>query len=185
MSEQVGVDDEPTARTAPRGARPPARRRRRDPATRNPMGEEPTKLEEDLRVQVRADIDARVPAEGLGHFLRPQAADVGLADAARARLRRHSIVRARLREAGRSWDDVPAHDRAARDPRAERKFLSASALNTSQRSSTARSTRTSNSKGSSSPTWTRRCASTRTSCVTCVGTTRQYPAKWGDLSLTH
>jgi hypothetical protein len=43
--EPVGVHDEPAASTAPRGARPAARRRVRGPATRNPVGDEPTKLE--------------------------------------------------------------------------------------------------------------------------------------------
>ena len=44
-------------------------------------------------------VDARLPVEGARPLLRSQTADVGLADAGRARLRRHSILRARLGDA--------------------------------------------------------------------------------------
>jgi hypothetical protein len=45
VPEPVRVHDEPAARTAPRGERPTPRRRVRAPATRDPVGDEPTKLE--------------------------------------------------------------------------------------------------------------------------------------------
>jgi len=45
MPEPVRVHDEPAAATAPRGEQPGARRRVRGPATRDPVGDEPTRLE--------------------------------------------------------------------------------------------------------------------------------------------
>ena len=45
MPEPVRIDDEPVATTAPRVVRQAARTRLRGPATRNPVSNEPTKLE--------------------------------------------------------------------------------------------------------------------------------------------
>ena len=67
--------------------------------------------------------------KALDHFLVAPDAHLGLADARRGRLRRHPLLRPRLRaSAERSWDDVPEDVKKTFDrlgiPEAERKFLS-------------------------------------------------------------
>ena len=67
--------------------------------------------------------------KALEHFLAAPAADLGLADAGRGRLRQHPLLRPRLREVvERTWDDVPEDIKNTFDrlgiPEAERKFLS-------------------------------------------------------------
>ena len=90
-------------------------------------------------------MDARLPPEGARPLPRPPDAHVGLADAGRGRLRRHPLLRARLRarrallgrRARRRQEDLrpPRHPRGrAQVPRP------ASAPSTSPRSSTTRST---------------------------------------------
>jgi Fe-S cluster assembly protein SufB len=65
--------------------------------------------------------------KSLDYFLAP-AADVGLADAGRGRLRQHPLLRARVEKSSRTWDDVPDDIKNTFDrlgiPEAERKFLS-------------------------------------------------------------
>ena len=72
-------------------------------------------------------MDARLPPEVARPLPRPPDADLGLADARRGRLRRHPLLRPRLRRAERSWDDVPEDVKKTFDrlgiPEAERKFL--------------------------------------------------------------
>ena len=75
--------------------------RRRELPVQGAQGPEPRARREDLRVQVRAAVDARVPPQGAGALPRPPDADLGLADAGRGRLRRHPLLRPRLR-AGRA-----------------------------------------------------------------------------------
>ena len=76
---------------------------------------------QDLGVQVRAPVDARLPHQGAGVLPGPPDAHLGLADAGRGRLRRHPLLRARLRarrallgrRARRRQEDVrpPGHSR--------------------------------------------------------------------------
>ena len=106
--------------------------------------------------------------KALEHFLARAAADLGLADDRRGRLRRHPLLRPRLRARrallgrrprGRQEDVRPARDPRGRAevPRGRRR-----AVRVRGRLPPA-SARTSRSRASSSWTWTRRCASTRTS----------------------
>ena len=74
-------------------------------------------------------MDARLPPEGARALPLAPAADVGLADAGRGRLRQHPLLRPRVREVlERTWDDVPDDIKKTFDrlgiPEAERKFLS-------------------------------------------------------------
>ena len=71
--------------------------RRRELPVQGAQGPDARARREDLRVQGRAAVDARLPPEVAGPLPRPPDADLGLADAGRGRLRRHPLLRARLR----------------------------------------------------------------------------------------
>ena len=71
--------------------------RRRELPLQGAEGPDARAGREDLRVQERAAVDARLPPQGARPLPRPPDADLGLADAGRGRLRRHPLLRARLR----------------------------------------------------------------------------------------
>ena len=135
-----------------------------------PKGLTPRARRADLRVQERAASGCASSASRRSSTSWPPAAHLGLADAGRGRLRRHPLLRPRLREVARRpgttsprTSRTPSTASASRRPSAS--SSPASAPSTSPRSSTTRSARTSRSRASSSWTWTPRCASTRTSCA--------------------
>ena len=95
--------------------------RRRELPVQGAQGPDARARGEDLGVQVRAAVDARLPAQGARPLPRPPDADLGLADAGRGRLRRHPLLRPRLRARrallGRRARGRQEDLRPARDPR--------------------------------------------------------------------
>ena len=129
-------------------------------AFKAPKGLDARARRADLRVQERAAVDARLPPEGARALPRAPAADLGLADAGRGRLRQHPLLRARLREvldARGTTSPTTSRTRStsSASPRPSASSSPASAPSTSPRSSTTRCARTSRSRASSSWTWTR------------------------------
>ena len=125
--------------------------RRRELPVQGAEGPDPRARREDLRVQERAAVDARVPPQGARPLPRHADADVGLADAGRGRLRQHPLLRPRVRaRPSAPGTTCPRTSRrrstASASPRPSASSWPASARSTSPRSSTTRSTRSSRSR---------------------------------------
>ena len=94
--------------------------RRRELPLQGPEGPDPRARREDLRVQGRAAVDARVPPEGARPLPRAADAHVGQPVPGRGRLRQHPLLRARVRARralmGRRPRGRQEHLRPARHP---------------------------------------------------------------------
>ena len=90
-------------------------------AVQGPEGPHARAGRADLRVQGRAGVDARVPAQVARPLPQPPAAHLGLAAAGRGRLRQHPLLRPRVREVvahvGRRPRRHQEHVRPPRHPR--------------------------------------------------------------------
>ncbi len=94
---EITAADEALARHQRRLHRALRLPRRRELPLQGAQGADPRARREDLRVQERAAVDARLPPQGARPLPRSAHADLGLADPRAGRLRRHPLLRARVR----------------------------------------------------------------------------------------
>ncbi len=148
--------------------------RRRELPLQGAEGPDARDRREDLRVQVRAAVDARLPAKALDHFLaRPMPTWGGPLLAGVDFDNIHYFMRASER-AERSWDEVPADVKKTFDrlgiPEAERKFLAGVGAQYESRGRLPPGARGPRAAGRGLPRHGHgRCASTRTSCASTSG----------------